>query len=163
MTPLDLARSLERSPFAVAIRDSMWGFAILITAHVLALGMFLGTVALVDLRLIRRSIVEAPVSELIESILPWTRGAFVVMALSGVLLFCTEAAKCYTSTAFRIKIALIILAGANIWYFHRKTYRGFITWDQSSTLPARVRFAGAVSLLLWIGALAAGRAVGYDY
>ena len=53
MTPLEVARSLEHSSFAVAIRDSMWGFAILITVHVLALGMFLGTVMLVDLRLLR--------------------------------------------------------------------------------------------------------------
>jgi uncharacterized protein DUF6644 len=103
------------------------------------------------------------VSELVERILPWTRGAFAVMALSGLLLFCTEAAKCYASAAFRLKIALILLAGANIWTFHRKTYRGSVSWDNSSTLPARVRLAGVFSLLLWIGALAAGRAVGYDY
>jgi hypothetical protein len=163
MTLIDLARSLERSPFALAIRDSMWGFAILITVHVLALGMFLGTVMLVDLRLMRRGIADAPVSDLVERLLPWTRGAFAAMALSGVLLFCTEAVKCYGSAAFRVKVGLILLACANIGFFHRKTYRGFVAWDRSASLPVRVRMAGILSLLFWIGALAAGRAVGYDY
>ena len=135
----------------------------LITAHVLALGIFLGTVLLVDLRLIRRGVIGAPVSDLVERLLPWTRGAFALMAVSGVLLFCTEAAKCYESAAFRIKIALIILAGANIWIFHRKTYRDSAVWDESASLPVRARVAGILSLLLWMGALTAGRAVGYNY
>ena len=70
--------------------------------------------------------------------------------------------KCYGSTAFRVKLALIVLAGANIWFFHRKTYRASSTWNQS-VLPTSARLAGILSLLFWIGALAAGRAVGYDY
>jgi hypothetical protein len=146
MTPLEVAQSLEHSSFALAIRDSMWGFAILITLHVLALGIFLGTVILVDLRLLRRGIAAAPVSDLIERILPWTRGAFAAMALSGVL-----------------KLVLILLAGANAWFFHRKTYRPLDAWNRSGPLPALVKMAGILSLLLWIGALAAGRAVGYNY
>jgi hypothetical protein len=163
MTPLEVARSLEHSSFALAIRDSMWGFAILITLHVLALGMFLGTVMLVDLRLLRRGITAAPVLDLIERILPLTRGAFTLLALSGVLLFCTEATKCYASAAFRIKLVLILLAGANVRFFHRKTYRGSGAWNRSGPLPALVKLAGILSLLLWIGAVAAGRAVGYNY
>jgi hypothetical protein len=158
----DLARALEHSSFALAIRDSAWGFDVLIVVHVLALGMFLGTVMLVDLRLIRRGVVAAPVSDFVERILPWTRGAFVLMALSGAILFCTEAVKCYESAAFRLKLALIFLAGANIWFFHRKTYIASSTWNQPA-LPSSARLAGILSLLFWIGALAAGRAVGYDY
>lgn len=130
MTVMEVARALERSPFALAIRDSTFGFALLITIHVLALGMFLGTVMLVDLRLVRRGIVGAPVSDLVERLLPWTRGSFTVMALSGVLLFCTEAAKCCASTAFRTKMALILLAAVNVWFFHRRTYQGSITENQ---------------------------------
>jgi hypothetical protein len=163
ITPFELARWLERSSFAAAIRDSMWGFAILITLHVLALGIFLGTVMLVDLRLLRRGITGAPVSDLMQRILPWTRGAFGVMALSGVLLFCTEALKCYASNAFRIKLVLILLAGANAWYFHRKTYRRWREWKRTGPLPPLVKLAGILSLLLWVGAVAAGRAVGYNY
>jgi hypothetical protein len=168
MTSLHLARSLERSAFSAALRDSNWGFAILITVHVLALGMFLGTVMVVDLRLIRRAVIGTPISDYVGRLLPWTRGAFAALAVSGLLLFCTEAVKCYESTAFRLKIALILVAGVNIWIFHRKTYRGSpgqdsAPWDESAILPVRARLAGILSLLLWIGALTAGRAVGYNY
>ena len=168
MTFLDVARSLERSPFSVALRDNMWSYAALITAHVIALGIFLGTVMLVDLRLIGRGIAKAPLTDLIDRLLPWTRGAFAVLTVSGLLLFCTEAAKCYQSTAFRIKVAAIAAAGINVWIFHSKTYPPLLSHlsDAASSNSSRItrsRLAGIVSLLLWIAALTAGRAVGYNY
>jgi hypothetical protein len=163
MTLLELARWLERSPLSMALRESNWGYAGLIMAHVLALGLFLGSVMLVDFRLIGNRMTggEAPLEDFVDRLLPWTRGAFAVMTVSGLLLLCTEAAKCYASTAFRIKLAMIVAAGVNVWIFHRKTYRAMDRAD-GATL-ARARLAGAFSLLLWIGALAAGRAVGYNY
>jgi hypothetical protein len=104
-----------------------------------------------------------PVSDLVERLLPWTRASFALMALSGALLIWTEAVKCYTSTSFRIKMALILLAGINILVFHRGTYRTAAAWDNAAELPTRAKLAGFLSLLLWTGVLVAGRAVGYNY
>ena len=104
---------------------------------------------------------DAPVAEMVDRVLPWTRRAFFVLAVSGALLFCTEAMKCSQSLAFRIKMALIALAGVNVWIFHGQTYRR--EWAAQQSVPARAMIAGMLSMLLWIGALAAGRAVGYSY
>jgi hypothetical protein len=163
MSLLSFCHWIEHTPGGVAIRESQWLFATIITVHVLSLGVFLGTVVMVDLRLLGTGIRNAPVSDLVERLLPWTRGSFVFMAVSGVLLIWSEAVKCYQSPSFRIKLALIFLAGINLVVFHNKTYRTVAAWDQSAVLPWRVRLAGALSLLLWIGTLAAGRAVGYNY
>lgn len=162
MSILNFCHWLERTHGAVAIRESMWMFGVLISIHVLSLGVFFGTVAMLDLRLLGRGMRTTPVSDLVDRFLPWTRASFALMALSGALLIWSEAVKCYTSTSFRIKMVLILLAGANILVFHR-TYRTAASWDQRAVLPARAKFAGCLSLLLWTGVLAAGRAIGYDY
>ena len=162
MSILNFCHWLERTHGAVAIRESMWMFGALISIHVLSLGVFFGTVAMLDLRLLGRGMRTTPVSDLVDRFLPWTRASFALMALSGALLIWSEAVKCYTSTSFRIKIVLILLAGVNILVFHR-TYRTAASWDQGALLPARAKFAGFLSLLLWTGVLAAGRAIGYDY
>ena len=163
MSLLSFCHWLERTHGAVAIRESMWMFGGLISIHVLSLGVFFGTVAILDLRLLGNGMRTTPVSDLVDRLLPWTRASFALMAVSGALLIWSEAAKCYTSTSFRIKMALILLAGVNIVVFHRRTYRTAAAWDQAVVLPARARLAGFLSLLLWTGVLAAGRAVGYDY
>ena len=163
MDLLNFCHWLERTPGAVAIRESMWMFGGLISVHVLSLGVFFGTIAMLDLRLLGLGMRTTPVSDLVDRFLPWTRSSFMLMALSGALLIWSEAVKCYTSTSFRIKMALILLAGLNILVFHRRTYRTVAAWDQAVHVPARARLAGFLSLLLWTGVLAAGRAVGYDY
>jgi len=163
MSILNFCHWLERTPGAVAIRENMWMFGGLISVHVLSLGIFFGTIAMLDLRLLGRGMRTTPISDLVDRFLPWTRASFTLMALSGAFLLWSEAVKCYTSTSFRIKMALIFLAGINILVFYRRTYRMVATWDQTVVLPARVRLAGLLSLLLWTGVLTAGRAVGYDY
>ena len=163
MSLLNFCHWLERTPGAVAIRESMWMFGGLISIHVLSLGVFFGTIAMLDLRLLGQGMRSTPVSDLVDRFLPLTRASFGLMAASGTLLVWSEAVKCYSSPSFRIKIALIFLASANILVFHRKTYRTVAAWDQAASLPAWAKLAGFISLLLWTGVLAAGRAVGYDY
>ena len=68
--------------------------------------------------------------------------------------------KCYGSTAFRIKLAAMILAGVNALAFHLTTYRGVVAWDESAT-PRAARLAGFVSLALWVCVVVSGRLVGY--
>ena len=160
---LSFCRWLEHTSGAIAIGENMWIFGAIVSAHVLSLGVFFGTIAMLDLRLLGQGMRTTPVSDLVERLLPWTRASFALMAMSGALLIWTEAVKCYTSTSFRIKMALIVLAGVNILAFHRGTYRTVAAWDNAVALPARVKLAGVLSLLLWTGVLVTGRAVGYKY
>ena len=160
MPLLGFFQALEHSALPVAIRESTWGYAALIGSHVLGLGLFLGTVIIVDLRLLNRGIRTSPVPDLITRLLPWTRAGFGVMAASGTILFVTEAAKCYQSAAFRIKLGLIALALLNAWVFHLRSYHGNPPASDRVT-PRSWKLTGALSILLWLGALAAGRAVGY--
>ena len=90
---LAICQRLEHSNLSRAILESDFGFGLLIIAHVLGLGLFLGTVLLFDLRLLERSIRTSPVSDFVDHMLPWTRLGFGLMAVSGVILFCTEAVK----------------------------------------------------------------------
>jgi hypothetical protein len=56
---------------------------------------------------------------------------------------------------------LIFLAGVHALIFHWGIYRDVASWDDSSILPAGAKVAGFVSMLLWIGIVAAGRFIGF--
>ena len=153
---------LEDGAVGTAIRESVWGFSILVLIHVLALGLSAGTIAAVDLRLLGRGMRSEPVSAVLGQVLPWTWTGFAIMAVSGGLVFVSEAERCYTSVSFRIKMALMLLAGLNALVFHLTIYRRVAAWDRDPVTPLRAKFAGLSSLVLWLGVITAGRFVGYE-
>jgi hypothetical protein len=57
---------------------------------------------------------------------------------------------------------LLLLAGLNVLVFHLTVYRGVTAWDRATVTPLRARMAGGLSLALWFGLIAAGRAIGYS-
>jgi len=152
--------TLEHLPFAVAIAKSAWLFPTLETMHVLALAVVVGSVGIVDMRLLGFGSMGWSISELMQTLLPWTWGAFAVAATCGALLFSSKASTYFANIPFRIKIACLLLAGVNMLLFHRVSARSMDAWDQGMP-PLRVRLTGAISLALWITIVASGRWIGF--
>jgi hypothetical protein len=158
---LDLCRWLQNTAGGTGIRESIWLFPLLDASHVWSLALFFGSIAVFDLRLLGLGLRREPVSEVARGLLPWTWAGFACMAASGGLLFWSEPLKCYGSTAFRIKVVAILLAGVNALVFHLTTYRRVAAWDDWRVTPASARLAGFLSLALWVCVIVSGRFVGY--
>lgn len=156
----DLAVWLQDSAPAVAIAESDWMFQALETLHVLALTLVVGTIAMVDLRLLGLFARDRLVSDMSKQALPWTWVAFGAALLSGALLFVSKAVAYYGNWPFRIKMLLLALAGLNMLYFHFNAYRGVAGWDRG-TAPASARVAGILSLLFWVSVVTLGRWIGF--
>ena len=104
---------LANTPMSVSIRESLWGYPIIETIHVLGLCLFLGFTVMLDLRLLGVAMKRTPASEVCGRLEPWMVGGFIVMLSSGVLLFYGDPAKFYGSIFMRVKFAMLILAGLN--------------------------------------------------
>ena len=105
MSLYDVAKAIEASHLGTSMRESMYWFAALNLVHLLGLLIAAGTIVFWDLRLLGIGLRRAPVSQVGKSLLPWTRGGFAVMFLSGSLLFTIEAGRLYSNIFFRIKVA----------------------------------------------------------
>jgi hypothetical protein len=161
MNLLQLCQWLYNSWFGTAIRESQYGFPIIETTHVLAITMLVGTVAIVDLRLLGVVMKREPVSDLVKQVLPVTWCGFVIMIVSGLLLFWAKAEQCYANPIFRFKLLLLLLAGLNPLIFHSTVYRSVDTWNDAQAIPRQAKLAGAFSLTLWSAIIIAGRAIAY--
>ena len=160
MTVLEIMQVLEHKPFAVAIAESTWMFPCFETIHVMALTLVVGTVAMMDLRLLGIGSKDRSISELTASVLPWTWSAFAVAATAGLLLFSSKAATYYVNIPFRVKMVCLVFAAVNMLVFHFVTERDLATWDRGRT-PTGARVAGIVSLVLWVVIVATGRWIGF--
>lgn len=151
---------LQDQSFPTNVRESDWLFPTLETIHVFALVLVIGSIFMVDLRLMGVANRSRPVTELTAQALPLTWSAFAVAACAGLLLFSSKAVTYYGDIPFRVKMICMACAGLNMACFQRLTYPHVAQWNTGPT-PWRARLAGAVSLVLWICIVAMGRWIGF--
>lgn len=156
-----LLRSLERSSPAVSIAESAWAFPAIETVHVIALTLTIGTVLVLDLRLLGLASTKQRYAALRRDVLPWTWLAFTGAAASGFLMFISQAAEYFQNDAFRIKLSLLLLAGINMLVFELMMARGAADWGDKLPVPWPGKIAALLSLALWISIVFFGRRVGF--
>jgi hypothetical protein len=161
MTVLEVCEWLETTALAIAIQESLYGFAILVGLHILGVAASVGMLLWVDLRLIGVALVRRPLDEIYRSLAPWFATGFTIMLLSGAALFTAFATAAYGNLFFRIKLLLLLLAGANAVVFHRFVTRAADRDGGTESPPAAARFAGALSLAIWAGVIVMGRMMSY--
>jgi hypothetical protein len=153
--------SLQGTAVPTAIREGEILFPWIECVHVLALTIVIGSIAIVDLRLIGWSSRDRSVAQTTASALPVTWSAFVVAVITGGLLFSSNATTYAHNFYFQVKLCLIALAGVNMAAYHLFLGRGADAWHTPALTPLRARIVGAVSLCLWITIAAFGRWIGF--
>jgi hypothetical protein len=160
MTLRDACQWLQDLSFPTEIRESDWLFPTIETVHVLALVLVVGSILMVDLRLLGLAGRARSVRSVIAERLPLTWTAFAVAATAGSLLFSSKAVTYYDDFPFRLKMICLVLAGLNMACFHAFSYRRVADWDHAAP-PFPARLAGGLSLLLWVTIVGAGRWIGF--
>ena len=162
MSVIRFLQWLNDTTFSITMRDSTWAEPVVETIHVLTLTLFLGFTVLLDLRLLGVSMRRRRVSEVLQELNPWLVGGFLVMIVTGVLLFCGDPVAFYNSIFFKVKMLMLLLAGLNVWLFNATVGRKMAEWEIDAETPGRAKAAAVVSLVLWVAIVAAGRAIAYS-
>jgi hypothetical protein len=158
---LSLCAWLEQSFVGLLVRESLWGFQIVVALHILGLILSVGTLVWFDLRLLGVSMRRVPVSQVYRQLAPWSFGGFVTMFATGSMLASAFATRAYGNPYFRIKMVALVLAGVNALLYHGVTERKISQWDGRETPPGAARLAGLVSIVLWTVVVLAGRMISY--
>jgi len=157
----DIISFLENSSIADNIRENELLFPVIESVHVLSICLVVGSILVVDLRLLGFASTRWPVSRVARAILPLTWGAFMVAVASGGLMFISNATKYLGNGFFVAKMMLIAVAGLNMVIFHFIGARDLPKWENDSRLPVLARLAGGLSILLWAAVVACGRWIGF--
>ena len=138
-----------------------WWFPLLESIHVVTITFVVGSILMVDLRLLGLSGLNYAASRIVKELVPWTWGAFFLSLPTGFGLFITRAGHYAGNTAFQWKMILLVLAGLNMAFFQLRSIKDIDSWDNASKTPRAAKLAGATSLLLWAGVVLAGRWTGH--
>jgi len=130
--------------------------------HVIAIAAVVGTIFLVDTRLIGLTSTKLSFLHISRRLLPWTWAGFILAVITGFLLFSSNAVAYYGNGAFRLKLMLMILAAVNMLYFELVTFRAVGSWEAGAKPPFAARLAGVLSMALWCGVIMTGRWIGFS-
>jgi len=141
-----------------AIRNSNWLFAIIEAVHLVSLGLLGGAVLMVDLRLLGVGLRKQPTAQLWAATQPWLLGSVIVLFMSGIPLFLSEAIKCLYSFPFWVKMTSLFLVLLFTFTIRRRVAQTGLASDR----PLLGRLTAIISLSLWFGVAWGGRWIGYS-
>jgi hypothetical protein len=157
-----LINKLAGTPWSIGLHESLYMYAITESTHVISIMLFVGTIAMVDLRLLGISYVRVPVSQMLSRMLPWTVAGFVLLVITGSMLFLAIPVRTYHSIWFRLKCIMILIAGINIAIFTFKVERDKAAWDLGP-VPRKSKICAAISLGAWGCVIVFGRLIAYNW
>jgi hypothetical protein len=154
---------IDAMPTSIALRESTYGYAIVLTAHLVGMAVFGGLILMMDLRLVGWGNLRTPISQLQSRLFPWQMLGMAISTVTGLLLVYSQPFRYYGKVFFWAKMVLMVLAGVNAIAFHLTTYRSVAEWDTARVGPAAARLAGFTSLVLWVSAAVLGRLTAYNW
>ena len=130
-------------------------WAVLETLHFLGLSLLIGTIGLFDFRLLGMAKGLPP--GLLSRLIPWGIAGFGLNVITGILFFVGEPKNYVYNPAFYFKMTFVVLAGINVLVFYLTLAKKVEALGPGDDAPLGAKVVGAVSLLLWIGVMSAGR------
>jgi hypothetical protein len=149
---------LQATRFATAVADILWAYPVLETMHTLGMAMLVGSLGLINLRVLGFK-PELPLAGT-QALLPLAWIGFTFNAISGTALFTSDAVYFFSSYTFRIKLLLIVLGGINAALLGRRIFREPSAAGGPAASPG-AKWIAATSLVFWFGAIVAGRLIAY--
>jgi hypothetical protein len=124
------------------LNQSALAFPVLECIHIIGFALSIGTIAIVDFRLLDIGMGRQSPAQLLKDTSGWTMVGIVTMLLSGLMLFSSDPDMYYLNWAFLIKMACLLLAIVFNYTIHRMVAR-------SETQPPHSKLVASVSLALW--------------
>ena len=156
MSLLPFFEWMEALQLSVVFRESVWFTAAIQAVHLVALTVFMGSVLVVDLRLLGRGLTQQTVSQVAKDAQPWFILGLVALIVTGIPQMTSTAIKQYYSPFFWLKMEFLLVAIIFTFTLHNKITRteelklGFL-WP---------KIAGIVSMALWAGIAIQARLIG---
>ena len=150
---------IESTWLNAAMNDNAWAFPLAEAAHFFGLCLLIGSISVIDLRLLgfARSFPVRAVHQLLP--LVWI--GFGINLFTGVLFIFSGPDFYYTNMAFRVKMVLILIAGINALWYQLTVHKEIASWPESGAAPGHAKLIAGTSLLLWIAVIFFGRFIMY--
>jgi len=154
-------QSLQDTGFATMIRESALLYPVLLSLHLVGMGLFGGMIAMTDLRILGVAMTSRPMADVHNQLRPYKHLGLTLVVICGALLAYSKAAIYWPNPFFKMKLACLGLVALHAIAFRGPVYKSLSDMDKFGRSTALAKIAAVISLLLWINLVGAGRWIGY--
>lgn len=158
---MTLLQWLEATSIGTMVRESLYGFPIVVGLHLLGIALSVGTLLWFDLRLVGAVLGDVPVTRVYRRLMPLAAAGFVIMGITGAMLLAGYATAAAKNTFAWVKLAAMVLAGVNALVYHLTVEPTASSWEHAAVPPPAARRAGFISMALWTIVILCGRIMSY--
>jgi len=141
--------TLEQTPWVKTLSETGWMYASISVTHYLTLFWFIGSMAVVDLRVMGLAGRKRSLAELAAQIYPWAWTGMVLAILSGFLMFATAAGDWAPDPVFHVKLLMMGISIALAIVVQVMAPK----WAALPEIPMWAKILALVALLFWIGTI----------
>lgn len=141
---------LIQNAVADAINNTEWVFPTAECFHIAAFALSIGTIAIVDLRMLGLGMKRQTAAQLARDTAPWTLIGLVIVILSGMVLFMSDMRHYIYNGSFEYKVTALVVAILFNYLIHGKVA------SSGKSSPGLSKVVGLVSLALWVSVVAGG-------
>lgn len=157
------AEWLSQTPLSLAIQSHEWVIPSLQSVHIVAIGVVLGSVLMIDLRILGWAGRDQSLAQTTARFGPWLSWALFVLFVTGVVMIVGEPARQLLALSFWLKMGLVTIGSLVALMFKRSLERHGDQWETVHLNQQHVRILAAVTFLIWVAVVVLGRLIAYDY
>jgi hypothetical protein len=152
---------LQATYFFTELRLSTYVYPIIMSLHLIGMGLFGGMILVTDLRILGLALKKYPVADIALQLRGLKRVGFVLVITCGLLMLGSKAEEYYYNIFVRAKLSLLLLIGVHAMVFHSSVYNKLGEIRLGADAPQRAKLAATLSLVLWLSIMICGRGIGY--
>jgi hypothetical protein len=160
---LSLIEWLSQTPLSLAIQTHDWVVPTIQSIHIVAIGVVVASVFMIDLRVLGWAGRDQTLVETVDRFGPWLSWALLVLLVTGALMVVGEPARELLSFSFWLKMSLVAIGTLIAALFQIALRRNQQRWEESLVTRRATKSLAIFTLLIWAGIIVLGRLIAYDH
>jgi hypothetical protein len=154
---------LSQTAFSLAIQTHEWVVPTVQSIHIVAIGVVLASVFMIDLRVLGVAGRDQSLTETTGRFGPWLTGALCVLLATGILMVIGEPARELLAFSFWLKMFLVALGTLIAAVFQMALRNNALHWEESISKRWSTKSLAILTLLIWVSIVILGRLIAYDH
>jgi len=154
---------LSQTSISLAIQTHEWVIPTVQSIHIVAIGIVLTSVFMIDLRILGWAGRDQSLLETTGRFGPWLTGALIVLLATGILMVIGEPARELLAFSFWFKMFLVAVGTLVASVFQISLQRNELHWEESTAKSRTTKWLAVATLLIWVGIVILGRLIAYDH